>query len=121
MAEKTTEKLITIRWPLSSLSSYHFLVLPPFVSPSLSLDPLDDSLSLQHCVAYTFYKIALLKDVLFAVRAKEHYIFARVIIGTTHIHNVAMQLSLVLLFKKARRSLTHTSEEANTLSYLACK
>ncbi len=40
------------------------------------------------------------QDVLFVVRAKEHYIFARVIIGTTHIHNVAMQLSLYVVVQK---------------------
>jgi hypothetical protein len=40
------------------------------------------------------------QDVLFAVRTKEHYIFARVIIGTTHIHDVAMQLSLYVVVQK---------------------
>jgi len=40
------------------------------------------------------------QDVLFAARVEGHYIFARVIIGTTHIHNVAMQLSLYVVVQK---------------------
>jgi hypothetical protein len=58
------------------------------------------------------------QDVLFAVRAKEHYIFARVIIGTTHIHNVAMQLSLyVVVQKNETLARTYTGGGQHTLRF----
>ena len=63
------------------------------------------------------------QDVLFTVRVKEHYIFARVIIGTTHtyIHNVAMQLSLyVVVQKNEPLARAYTGGDQHTLR-LACK
>lgn len=110
-----------MRRSLSSLSSYHFLVLPLFCSPfSFSLSLFLLTTVCRYSIAYTFYSIALSRCSLCRSRKRALYFRASNYWNNTHTQCCYATEPYVVV-QKTRRSLAHTPEETNTLLDLACK
>ncbi len=120
MTEETTKKLVVIRWPLSSLSSYHFLVLPPFFLPFFD-SPLLLTTVCCYSIAYTFYKIALSRCSLCRSRTRALYFRTSNYRNNIHTQCCYATEPICCCSKNMRRLLAHTPEKANIFSDIACK